>query len=172
MAYCYIYGMSKAKKTDMEKGAALFESYLDAKKALTEKIKEVLDIMARCNVLDVTPPEATNDVIRTINDVANHQWRYNAGHETIYCHHPYSFHNGRYKYTVNKYTVKIPVAYLGMTSDKLYEVNKDAAIASLEREKLELDQTLANYAEPINKKKAKLDEKIAALRKGATQGEA
>ena len=59
-----------------------------------------------------------------------------------------------------------------MTSDKLYEVNKDAAIASLEREKLELDMTLANYAEPINKKKAKLDEKIAALRKGATQGEA
>ena len=159
--------MSKAKKTDMEKGTALFESYLDAKKALVEKIKEVLDIMAKCKRLDVTPPDATTYVVQKIKDVANHQWQYNAGHETIYCQHAYNFRHG-----IDKCTVKIPVAYLGMTSDNLYEVNRDAAIASLEREKLELDQTLANYAEPINKKKAKLDEKIAALRKGATQGEA
>ena len=62
--------------------------------------------------------------------------------------------------------MKIPVKYLGMTNDELYAANRDAAIASLEQAKEDLDDELNRVTEPINKKKAKLDEKIAELRKG------
>ena len=145
----------------LEKGTALFDTYLDAKKALVDRIRDVLEIMARCKMLDVVPSDATNYVAQKVKDVANHQWQYNAGHETIYCQHAYSFRHG-----IEKCTVKIPVKYLGMTNDELYAANRDAAIASLEQAKEDLDDELNRVTEPINKKKAKLDEKIAALREG------
>ena len=53
-----------------------------------------------------------------------------------------------------------------MTNDEIYAANRDAAIASLEQAKEDLDDELNRVTEPINKKKAKLDEKIAELRKG------
>ena len=39
-------------------GSVLFETYLAAKKALSAKIKEIIEIMGQCKVLDVDPPEA------------------------------------------------------------------------------------------------------------------
>ena len=154
--------MRKSNNTKyLEKGTSLFDTYLDAKKALAERIKDVLEIMARCKMLDVIPSDATSYVAQKIKDVANHQWQYNAGHETIYCQHAYSFRHG-----IEKCTVKIPVKYLGMTNDEIYAANREAAIASLEQAKEELDQEMNRVTEPINKKKAKIDEKIAALKAG------
>ena len=155
--------MTKANNTTyLEKGTYLFNTYLDAKKALVDRIKDVLEIMARCKMLDVVPSDATNYVAQRVKDVANHQWQYNSGHETIYCQHAYSFRHGN----IEKCTVKIPVKYLGMTNDEIFVANRDAAIASLEQAKEDLDNELNRVTEPINKKKAKLDEKIAALREG------
>ena len=62
--------------------------------------------------------------------------------------------------------MKIPVKYLGMTNDEIYAANREAAIAYLEQAKEDLDKELNRVTEPISKKKAKLDEKIAALREG------
>lgn len=152
--------MTKSNNTKyLEQGTALFDTYLEAKKVLVDRIRDVLEIMARCQMLDVVPADATNSVAQRVKDVANHQWQYNAGHETIYCQHAYSFRHG-----IEKCTVKIPVKYLGMTNNELYAANRDAAIASLERAKEDLDDELNRVTEPINKKKAKLDEKLAALK--------
>ena len=50
--------MSKENNTQTRQGSELFDNYLSIKKALTTKIKSVLDIMAQCNSLDVTPDDA------------------------------------------------------------------------------------------------------------------
>lgn len=145
----------------LKKGTSLFDTYLDAKKALVARIRDVLEIMARCKMLDVVPSDAASYVAQNAKDVAGRQWQYNSGHETIYCQHAYSFRHG-----IEKCTVKIPVKYLGMTNDEIYAANRDAAIASLEQAKEDLDKELNRVTEPISKKKAKLDEKIAALKEG------
>ncbi len=155
--------MSKeTNKTKLELGTDLFENYINAKKALTSRIKAVLDIMAKCNSLDVEPEDAAKWVARETTKTSSHQWRYSAGHETIYCEHSYDFRGSFH----NKCTVKIPVRFLGMTDEEIYAANRDAAIASLEHAKEDLDKELNRVTDPINKKKAKLDEKIAALREG------
>ena len=90
-------------------GCELFDAYLAAKKALNTRIKQVLDILAKFNALDVTPSEAARLVAQETTQVSSHQWRCNSGHETIYCEHSY----GHRSYGVfQKCTVKVPVKYV------------------------------------------------------------
>lgn len=148
-------------KTAESAGAELFDNYVAAKKALTEKIKSVLEIMAQCKVIDVVPPDARPYVMQKLKDVAIHQWQYNAGHETIYCQHAYSFRHG-----IEKCTVKIPVKFLGMTTEELMAVNYDEAIKALEEKKKALKHQRDMVCSPIDKKMAAIDEQIGRLSRG------
>lgn len=141
-------------------GSVLFDTYLAAKKALSAKIKEIIEIMCQCKVLEVDPPEAIQFVCSKPGDVANHQWQYNAGHETIYCKHVYNPRTWR----TAKCTVKIPVKCLEMTTEELYDYNRLAAIASLEEKKRELIQERADVSKPINDKIGKIDQRLKDLR--------
>ena len=52
-------------------GSVLFDTYLAAKKALSAKIKEIIEIMGQCNVLYVDPPEAIQFVCSKPGDVVS-----------------------------------------------------------------------------------------------------
>ena len=66
--------------TNGNNGCELFDNYLTAKKALTTRIKNVLEILAKFNALDVTPSEAAQAVAQEITQFSSHQWRYNSWH--------------------------------------------------------------------------------------------
>lgn len=153
--------MSKeTTKTNLELGTEVFENYIKAKKALTSRIKAALDIMAQCNSLDVEPKDATKWVARDTTKVSSHQWRYNSGHETIYCDHMYDF-RGSYH---NKCTVKLPVRFLGMTDEEILKENREAAIKVLEEQRKVLEDRIAEVSEPIHDEIGKIDAKIEALK--------
>ena len=151
----------KTTKTNLELGTEVFDNYINAKKILTTKIKSVLDIMAQCNSLDVTPDEAIKWVARDTTKVSSHQWRYNSGHETIYCDHMYDF-RGSFS---RKCTVKLPVRFLGMTDEEILKENREAAIKALEEQRKELEDRIDEVKKPINDKIAKIDAQIEALKK-------
>ncbi len=151
----------KTTKTNLELGAEVFDNYLNAKKTLTSRIKAVLDIMAKCNSLDVEPKDAASWVARDTTKVSSHQWQYNAGHETIYCQHMFDF-RGNYH---NKCTVKLPVRFLGMTDEEILRENREAAIKALEEQRKALESQIAEVKKPINAKIAKIDAQIEALKK-------
>ena len=131
--------MSKeTTKTSLELGTEVFENYLNAKKTLTSRIKAVLDIMAKCDSLDVVPKDAAKWVARDTTKTSSHQWRYSAGHETIYCEHSYDF-RGSYH---NKCTVKLPVRFLGMTDAEILKENREAAIKALEEQRKALEDQI------------------------------
>jgi len=154
--------MSKeTNKTKLELGTDLFENYINAKKALTSRIKAVLDIMAKCNSLDVEPKDAAKWVARETTKVSSHQWRYNSGHETIYCEHSYDFRGSFH----NKCTVKLPVRFLGMTDAEILKENREAAIKTLEEQRKALEDRIAKVNEPINAEIGKIDAQIEALKK-------
>lgn len=154
--------MSKeTTKTNLELGTEVFDNYINAKKALTSRIKAALDIMARCNSLDVEPKDAASWVARETTKVSSHQWRYNAGHETIYCQHMYDFRRSLH----NKCTVKLPVRFLGMTDEEILKENREAAIKVLEEQRKELEDRIDEAKKPINDKIAKIDAQIEALKK-------
>lgn len=148
-------------KTNLELGTEVFENYLNAKKALTSRIKAALDVMAQCNSLDVEPKDAAKWVARDTTKVSSHQWRYNSGHETIYCDHMYDF-RGSYH---NKCTVKLPVRFLGMTDAEILKENREAAIKALEKQRKALKDRIAKATEPINDEIGKIDAQIEALKK-------
>lgn len=152
--------MSKENNTQTRQGSELFDNYLTIKKALTTKIKSVLDIMAQCNSLDVTPADATQWVARDTTKVSSHQWRYNSGHETIYCDHMYDF-RGSFS---RKCTVKIPAKYLEMSDDEILKENSETAIKALEAQREALENQIAEVKKPINDKIAKIDAQIEALK--------
>jgi len=154
--------MSKeTNKTNLELGTELFDNYINAKKALTSRIKAALDIMAQCNSLDVAPKDAAKWVARETTKVSSHQWRYNSGHETIYCDHMYDF-RGSYH---NKCTVKLPVRFLGMTDEEILKENREAAIKALEEQRKALEDRIVKVSEPINDEIGKIDAQIEALKK-------
>jgi hypothetical protein len=153
--------MSKENTTQTRQGSELFDSYLSIKKTLTSRIKAVLGIMAQCNSLDVEPKDAAKWVARETTKVSSHQWRYNSGHETIYCDHMYDF-RGSYH---NKCTVKLPVRFLGMTDEEILKENREAAIKALEEQRKELEDRIDEVKKPINDKIAKIDAQIEALKK-------
>lgn len=153
--------MSKENTTQTRQGSELFDNYLSIKKALTTKIKSVLDIMAQCNSLDVEPKDAAKWVARETTKVSSHQWRYNSGHETIYCDHMYDF-RGSYH---NKCTVKLPVRFLGMTDEEIIKENREAAIKALEEQRKALEDRIVKVSEPINDEIGKIDAQIEALKK-------
>lgn len=135
-------------------GCELFDTYFAAKKALSNRIQQVLEIMAKFNALDVTPSEVADVVSHEITQVSSHQWRYNAGHETIYCDHYFDFRSHR---NFNKCTVKVPVKYLDMKDEDIYKENKEAALAALEAKKAEIEaqieektRSMRNYLKRIN----------------------
>lgn len=150
----------KTTKTNLELGTELFDNYLNAKKTLTSRIKAVLDIMAKCNSLDVEPKDAAKWVAHDTTKVSGHQWRYNSGHETIYCDHMYDFRGSFH----NKCTVKLPVRFLGMTDDEILKENREAAIKALEDQRKALENQIAEVKKPINDKIAKIDAQIEALK--------
>lgn len=153
--------MSKeTTKTNLELGTEVFENYIKAKKALTSRIKAVLDIMARCNSLDVEPMDAAKWVARETTKVSSHQWQYNAGHETIYCQHMYDFRGNLH----NKCTVKLPVRFLGMTDEEILKENREAAIKALEEQRKALEDRIVKVSEPINDEIGKIDAQIEALK--------
>lgn len=133
----------------------LFDTYLAAKKALNTRIKQVLEIMAKYNALNVNPPEAAQAVAKETTQVSSHQWRYNSGHETIYCEHSYGHrsHGGSFQMC----TVKVPVKYLSMKDEEIIKDNRDAAIAALEAKKADIEaqieektRSMRNYLKRIN----------------------
>lgn len=151
----------KTTKTNLELGTEVFENYIKAKKALTSRIKAVLDIMAKCNSLDVEPEDAAKWVARETTKVSSHQWQYNAGHETIYCQHMYDFRGNLH----NKCTVKLPVRFLGMTDEEILKENREAAIKALEEQRKALEDRIVKVSEPINDEIGKIDAQIEALKK-------
>lgn len=164
---CYICDMSRQDNTEVHedyteeynKGAALFDNYVAAKKSLTDRMKQVLSILAQCQVIEVHPSSAKRLVLENAAKVACNHWRYNKGHRTIYCNHyyPQSHH-------LTSCTVTIPVTYLGMSDDELYSLNRDIAIESLESQKEALTRQIAELSKPINKKMEQIDQQIDALR--------
>ena len=150
----------KTTKTNLELGTEVFDNYINAKKTLTSRIKAALDIMAQCNSLDVEPKDAAKWVAHETTKVSSHQWRYNSGHETIYCEHMYDF-RGSYH---NKCTVKLPVRFLGMTDEEILKENREAAIKALEEQRKELEDRIDEVKKPINDKIAKIDARIEALK--------
>ena len=151
----------KTTKTNLELGTEVFDNYINAKKALTSRIKAALDIMAQCNSLDVEPKDAAKWVAHETTKVSGHQWQYNAGHETIYCQHVYDFRGNLH----NKCTVKLPVRFLGMTEAEILKENREAAIKALEEQRKALEDRIAEVKKPINDKIAKIDAQIEALKK-------
>lgn len=152
--------MSKENNTQTRQGSELFDNYLSIKKALTTKIKSVLDIMAQCNSLDVTPDEAIQWVARDTTKVSSHQWRYNSGHETIYCDHMYDF-RGSFS---RKCTVKIPAKYLEMSDDEILKENSEAVIKALEEQRKALEDRIAKVSGPINDEIDKINKRIESLK--------
>lgn len=133
----------------------LFDTYLAAKKVLNTRIKQVLEIMAKYNALNVNPPEAAQAVAKETTQVSSHQWRYNSGHETIYCEHRYGprSHGGLFQMCM----VKVPVKYLSMKDEEIIKDNRDAAIAALEAKKADIEaqieektRSMRNYLKRIN----------------------
>lgn len=152
--------MNKVHETN---GCELFDNYLAAKKALTTRIKNVLEILAKFNALDVTPSEAVQVVAQETTQVSSHQWRYNSGHETIYCEHSYGHRSyGCFK----KCTVKVPVKYLNMTDEEITKENRDAAIAALEAKKAEIEGRIEEKTKSMRNSLKKIDSEIDSLKKG------
>ena len=159
----HLWHEQKTTKTNLELGTEVFDNYINAKKALTSRIKAALDIMAQCNSLDVEPKDAAKWVAHETTKVSGHQWQYNAGHETIYCQHVYDFRGNLH----NKCTVKLPVRFLGMTEAEILKENREAAIKALEEQRKALEDRIAEVKKPINDKIAKIDAQIEALKKEA-----
>lgn len=149
--------------TNENNGCELFDNYLAAKKALAARIKNVLEILAKFNALDVTPSEAAQVVAEETTQVSSHQWRYNSGHETIYCEHYFDFRSRR---TFNKCTVKLPVKYLNMTDEEIAKENRDAAIAALEAKKAEIEAQIAEKTKSMRSYLKKINSEIDSLKKG------
>ena len=144
---------------EYNKGAALFDRYVSAKKALTDRMRQVLVILAQCQVIEVWPASAKRIVLENAAKVACNQWRYSKGHRTVFCNYYYP-HNHR----LTSCMVTIPVTYLGMSDEELYSLNRDIAIESLESQKEALARQIAELSKPINKKVKQIDQQIEALR--------
>lgn len=143
-------------------GCELFDAYLAAKKALNTRIKQVLDILAKFNALDVIPSEAARLVAQETTQVSSHQCRYNSGHETIYCEHSY----GHRSYgCFNKCTVKVLVKYLNMTDEEIAKENKEAALAALEAKKAEIEGQIEEKTRSMRKYLTKITSEIDDLKK-------
>lgn len=162
--------MSKNENKEA-KACELFDNYLAAKKALNTRIKQVLDILAKFNSLDVNPSEATQMVAQETTQVSSHQWRYNSGHETIYCEH--SFAHRSHGMYFQKCTVKVPVRYLNMTDEEITKENREAAIAALEAKKSEIEgqieektRSMRNYLKTISSEIDVLKKDFDAFKKG------
>lgn len=152
--------MSKVQENN---GCELFDAYLAAKKALNTRIKNVLDILAKFNALDVIPSEAARLVAQETTQVSSHQWRYNSGHETIYCEHSYGHRSyGCFK----KCTVKVPVKYLNMTDEEIAKENRDSAIAALEAKKAEIEGQIEEKTRSMRNHLKKITSEIDVLKKG------
>lgn len=150
-------------KVQEHNGCELFDNYLAAKKALNTRIKQVLEIMAKFNALDVTPSEAAQVVAQETTQVSSHQWRYNAGHETIYCEH-YFDHRSRASFS--KCTVKVPVKYLNMTDKEIAKENREAALTALEAKKAEVEGLIEEKTRSMRKYLKKINSDIDDLKKG------
>jgi DNA-binding transcriptional MerR regulator len=150
--------------TNENNGCELFDAYFAAKKALSNRIKQVLEIMAKFNALDVTPSEVADVVAHEITQVSSHQWRYNAGHETIYCDHYFDFRSHR---NFNKCTVKVPVKYLDMKDEDIYKENKEAALAALEAKKAEIEAQIEEKTRSMRNYLKKINSQIDTLKKDA-----
>ena len=143
-------------------GCELFDAYLAAKKALNTRIKQVLDILAKFNALDVIPSEDARLVAQETTQVSSHQWRYNSGHETIYCEHSYGYRSyGAFQ----KCTVKVPVKYLNMTDEEIVKENRDAAIAALEAKKAEIEWQIEEKTRSMRNHLKKITSEIDSLKK-------
>lgn len=152
--------MTKAQENN---GCELFDNYLAAKKALNTRIKQVLDILAKFNALDVIPSEAARLVAQETTQVSSHQWRYNSGHETIYCEHSYGHRSyGCFK----KCTVKVPVKYLNMKDEEIVKENRDSAIAALEAKKADIEGQIEEKTRSMRNSLKKIDSEIDSLKKG------
>lgn len=143
-------------------GCELFDAYLAAKKALNTRIKQVLDILAKFNALDVIPSEDARLVAQETTQVSSHQWRYNSGHETIYCEHSYGHRSYGF---FQKCTVKVPVKYLNMTDEEIVKENRDAAIAALEAKKAEIEGQIEEKTRSMRNHLKKITSEIDSLKK-------
>ena len=150
--------------TNENNGCELFDTYFAAKKALSNRIKQVLEIMAKFNALDVTPSEVADVVAHEITQVSSHQWRYNAGHETIYCDYYFDFRSHR---NFNKCTVKVPVKYLDMKDEDIYKENKEAALAALEAKKAEIEAQIEEKTRSMRNYLKRINSQIDTLKKDA-----
>jgi hypothetical protein len=147
----------------VDPGAALFGAYVTAKKNLTEKLKTVLQILVACDTLEVDPSDdkyIISYIGKNINAIASHQWRYCAGHEKIYCQHTYSPQLG---HSFKSITVKVPVKYLGMSDDEIWDDNKDLALKALNEKKASLERKRAAVLRPVDEKISVIEEQIKSI---------
>jgi hypothetical protein len=151
--------MSEAQEAN---GCELFDNYVAAKKALNTRIKQVLEILAKFNALDVIPSEAAQVVAQETTQVSSHQWRYNSGHETIYCEHSYGH---RSHGCFQKCTVKVPVKYLEMKDEEIARENKEAALAALEAKKAEIEAQIEEKTKSLRNYLKRIDSDIEKLKK-------
>lgn len=145
----------------VDPGVALFEAYATAKKNLTDKLKSVLAILAACNNIEIGQGDEYYDakyIGQNINTFANHQWRYCEGHQKIYCQHTYYPTSGK-----KSITVKVPVKYLGMTDDEIWDDNKDLALKALNEKKASLERKRAAVLRPVDEKISVIEEQIKSI---------
>lgn len=147
-------------KPSVDPGTTLFDTYLAAKRSLVDKLKSVLKIMATCDTLDVNPECNANMVKSQISAVANHQWTYNEGHETIFCRH--MFFEPRHQGT--QIIVKVPVRYLGMSEEEIWADNEASAIKALEEKKASYEKKRSGMLKPIDAKISEVDKQIKMLK--------
>lgn len=115
----------------MDKGTKIYEKYLDAKKVLNNELKRVVSILIEANALECDPPSAVPYLKKVSSWVTNH-WRYNEGHETIYCRPCYK---EGYKQNLSTATVRVPVRMLGMTDHEIWVECCGSKIQMLESER-------------------------------------
>jgi hypothetical protein len=145
----------------VDPGAALFDAYATAKKNLTDKLKSVLAILAACNNIEIGQGDEYYDakyIGQNINTFANHQWRYCEGQQKIYCQHTYYPTSGK-----KSITVKVPVKYLGMTDDEIWNDNKDLALKALNEKKASLERKRAAVLRPVDEKISAIKEQIKSI---------
>jgi len=147
-------------KPPVDPGATMFDTYLAVKRSLADKLKSVLKIMATCDTLDVNPECNSNMVKSQISTVANHQWTYNEGHETIFCRHMTFEHRHQDTQTI----VKVPVRYLGMSEEEIWADNEASAIKALEEKKASYEKKRSGMLKPIDAKISEVDKQIKMLK--------
>jgi hypothetical protein len=59
--------------------------------------------------------------------------------------------------------IKVPVKYLGMTDDEIWDENKDLALKALNEKKASLERKRASVLRPVDEKISVIEEQIKSI---------